>query len=196
MKGVGSSMAEQGSFHFSDGSSNLTPTLHAKDLLIEKCEVSHAVALIKQWHSRLPECTSIAMIAFRAHFKNETVAVAVWSNCSARLLPQDWMELRRMACSPQAPKNTASRMLSIMTRLLVKYFPLCSKAISYQDVEVHKGTIYKAAGWTQGAFYKGTNRDRSKIEGSGKHFLYRTGINGQAPDHSPKIRWEKELARN
>jgi hypothetical protein len=106
------------------------------------------------------------------------------------------MELRRMACGPDAPKNTASRMLAIMTRQLHLYFPLCPRVISYQDTEVHTGTIYKAAGWEIGARYAGTTRDRSSIEGEGKHFGYRTGMNGKAADGSPKIRWEKSLIKD
>ena len=186
-------MVEQGSFQFPDGGSSPTSTLQVKQLRIDRCDISHAVSLVKQWHSRLPECTNIAMIAFRAHYLNVTYAVAIWSNCSARLLPQEWMELRRMACRPESPKNTASRMLSIMTKLIPQYFPTCPKVISYQDTEVHTGTIYKAAGWTIGGIYEGTSRDRSQIEGEGKHFGYRTGMNGKRPDGAAKIRWEKLL---
>ena len=57
-------------------------------------------------------------------------------------------ELRRLAIAPDAPKNTASRMLRIMARMIAKKRPNTKTLISYQDTEVHTGGIYKAAGWS------------------------------------------------
>ena len=45
-----------------------------------------------------------------------TYAVALWHNPSARTLPGHWLELRRMACAPDAPHCTASRFLAEMTK--------------------------------------------------------------------------------
>jgi hypothetical protein len=106
-------------------------------------------------------------------------------------LPQHgWLELRRMALSPDVPKNTASRMLSIMSKLVIKKFPKVKKLISYQDTEVHRGTIYRAAGWEIGATHRGGSWDRPNS----------TNLNGKPrtrPDHNkatgPKIRWEKNI---
>ena len=188
-----SSTVEQGMFQFSDGGSNPTSTLHVKDLRVERCEPSHAVALVAQWHSRLPYCQAGPwMIAFRAHRNNVTYAVALWHNTSARNLPVDWMELRRMACGPQAPANTPSRFLAIMAKLMMQYFPNCTRLISYQDCEVHVGTIYKAAGWTQGPTAYARIRDRSPNRIGTSH-AYRSDSNGLAPNASTKIRWEKLL---
>jgi hypothetical protein len=97
-----------------------------------------------------------------------------------------------MALSPEVPKNTASRMLSVMRRLIERKFPEVEKLISYQDTEVHRGTIYKAAGWIIGATHKGGswNRPNSK------------NLNGKPrtrPDNNqatgPKIRWEIQTSR-
>ena len=49
------------------------------------------------------------------------------------------------AIASDAPKYTATRMLSIMVKRIKKEFPDIVRLISYQDTEVHKGTIYKAA---------------------------------------------------
>jgi hypothetical protein len=57
------------------------------------------------------------------------------------------MELKRMAISDDAPKNTASRMISYMVRDIRKGFPSVPRLISYQDPAVHSGTIYRASGW-------------------------------------------------
>lgn len=192
---VDSSKVEQESFQFPDGGSSPTSTLHASDLIIERCEPSHAVALVAQWHSRLPYCQRGPwMIAFRAHHANVTYAVALWHNTSARNLPHDWLELRRMACGPLAPKNTPSRFLAVMVRLLRLYFPDCSRVTSYQDCEVHQGTIYKAAGWIAASNVPSAPRARNREPNrKGTQRAYRTNSNGFAPNASAKIRWEKNL---
>jgi hypothetical protein len=87
-------------------------------------------------------------LSFSARHRETVYAVAIWSNPVARLLPQTtWLELRRFAIAPDAPRNTASRMLGFMARNLQKTHPHITTLISYQDGDVHRGTIYKAAGW-------------------------------------------------
>jgi hypothetical protein len=94
------------------------------------------------------------------------------------------LELRRMAIAPDAPKNTASRMLGVMRRKIQAKFPEVIRLVSYQDTEVHKGTIYKASGWevanTQEkvADWTNTTRKRSKPQST-----------------APKVRWEYDLTR-
>ena len=92
-----------------------------------------------------------------------------------------YLELRRMAIHDSAPKNTASRMIGWMVREIRKDGFV--KAISYQDTDVHAGTIYKASGWVQGGFRKGGKdawscnvRQRAQAQASGD-----------------KIRWELDL---
>jgi len=40
-------------------------------------------------------------------------------------------------------------MMRIMIKLIRNKFPDIKRLISYQDTEVHKGTIYKASGWNK-----------------------------------------------
>ena len=146
-----------------------------------------------KWHSRLPFyktgfCLN-AKVAYGLFYKNLVYGVAIWSNPVARNLPQkEYLELRRMALSPQCPKNTASRMLSVMTRLIKKKYPEITRLVSYQDVEVHTGCIYRASGWRIGLVHRGGswNRPNSKNLSNGKP---RT-----RPDSNratgPKVRWE------
>ncbi len=102
------------------------------------------------WHSRLPKFVTACPCPLYcgAEFDGLWYAVAAWSPPVARLLPQDWMELRRLAIADDAPKNTATRMLGWMIRHIRKKYPECPRLLSYQDTAVHQGTIYKAAGWT------------------------------------------------
>lgn len=134
------------------------------------------------------------MYAFLARKVDHVYAVALWSSPSARCLPQHFVELRRMACAPDAPKNTASRFLGWMLRQLPKSH---WKAISYQDTDVHKGTIYKAAGWIPAhkVAPKRRVRDRNKPR-AGTNRPYRQDINGTAIAAAPKIRWEIRLMSN
>jgi hypothetical protein len=106
------------------------------------------------WHSRLPLfrtgfIKNMPFPSWAAVYGDKTYAVAIWSKPAAPALPQkEWLELRRLACGPDAPKNTASRMLGYMIRCIRREMPQITRLISYSDTAVHTGTIYKATGWT------------------------------------------------
>jgi len=108
------------------------------------------------WHSRLPiiEWSNVVRnrhsICFGARFNGDLYAIAIWSSPVAANRMKNGrqsLELRRFAISPNAPKNTASRMLSVMRNLIKHQMPDVTWFVSYQDTEVHTGTIYKASGW-------------------------------------------------
>jgi hypothetical protein len=123
-------------------------------------------------------------VCYGAEYAGTWFAVAAWSNPVARLLPQlQWLELRRFAIAPDAPKNCASRMLGWMRRDIRARFPDVVRLISYQDLEAHTGTIYKAAGWTRAEGYK--PRARGWIGWGNQP---RKGRTNQAV--SPRMRWE------
>lgn len=174
-------------------SSHPEAATRARELQFSSCETQHAVQLVRLWHSRLPECQNGPwQYAFRAHKNDVTYAVALWNNPSARCLPSHWLELRRMACSPDSPKNTPSRFLAWMVRYFKHTCPEREKVISYQDLDVHTGTIYKAAGWAVEYISKPRTRDRSKAR-VGTRRDYRSNKNGAEPDSAGKARWSKLL---
>ena len=176
-------------FRVGDGGSIPTSALHARDLQFDSCRKEHSVCLVAKWHSRLPKCAKGPWThSFHAHFDGITYAVALWNNPSTRCLPSHWRELRRMACAPDAPKNTASRFLSWMVRWFEKNHPEAEKLISYQDTAVHSGTIYRAAGWVPEHESLPRKRDRSSNFAG-----CRRAINGEDADISAKIRWSKML---
>lgn len=147
-----------------------------RQLHIEEINVHLACELNMKWHSRLPKIhwsnivRTPPSICFGAIYANVYYAVAIWSGPVARNLNhQNIIELRRLAIAPDAPKNTASRMLAVMRRLIKIKFPEVEKLISYQDTEVHQGTIYKAAGWlpttkTKGDDWTRPNRKRNRTQ--------------------------------
>lgn len=169
-----------------------TPT-SALQLFFTACSRECFVGCNRLWHSRLPEIgRSCGRVYYRAEFEGLIYAVAFWSNPVARLLPQQtWMELRRLAISGDAPKNTASRFISWMVKDIKKRFPDIERLISYQDCEVHTGGIYKASGWRPAEGYVGRKRGWSASGGGGKSRLSRTD-----QSVSPRMRWELELIKD
>ena len=136
-------------FHAGEGGARPTSAL---SLWLEWIDTGRAIALNRLWHSRLPRLgrgsVNIQFPSLAATHDGLIYAVAIWSNPVSRMLPQhDWLELRRLAIAPDAPRNTASRMLAVMTRLIRRRWPNVVRLISYQDTEAHTGGIYRAAGW-------------------------------------------------
>jgi len=162
-------------------------------LEIYEVPLSRARDLNRVWHSRLPLFKTGAAprckINFGAYYDGKFYAAAIWGMPISPALPHHtWLELKRMAICNDAPKNTASRMIKIMTVIIKRRFPFVTHLCSYQDEDVHRGTIYKSSGWVIGAYYKG-----------GKNINYNMGRNIFELDNenknakSPKIRWQKEI---
>jgi hypothetical protein len=165
----------------------------ARQLTVDRCDVRHARVLIARWHSRLPDTQAGPwMAAYRAAFDGVTYAVALWNSPSARTLAGSCIELRRMAVAPDAPHCAASRFLSQMVRAVRLEFPSYERAISYQDLAVYTGTIYRAAGWEVAYVSKPRQRDRSSTR-PGTRRMYRWNLNGLEPDSAGKVRWEVRL---
>jgi hypothetical protein len=104
------------------------------------------------WHRTMPYIglPGMCVPSFAASFANVYYAVALWSlPIAANRLKDGYecLELRRFAIAPDAPKNTASFMLSRMRKAIKGDMPEIKRLISYQDTGAHQGTIYKAAGW-------------------------------------------------
>jgi hypothetical protein len=129
------------------------PTSTLQFMIVE-VSVRSARDLNARWHSLLPRTDLGNLLcgrtsaAYAAVYEGRAFAVGIWSQPIVRqLCDGETVELRRMAICDQAPKNTASRMLSIMRKMIRQKYPQLRKAISYQAVDVHVGTIYRAAGW-------------------------------------------------
>ena len=183
-------MATQEAFQFPEGGSIPTSPLQ---LTFEVIRAQTACKLNAQWHSRFPEIDwsnvvrNKRYICFGANYEGIYYAVAIWSSPIAANRFKDGsllLELRRMAIAPEAPKNTASRMLSFMRKDITKRFPEIIRLISYQDTEVHHGTIYKASGWR----LVETMNKEVKWDKEGRP-------RNEVQSHAPKVRWEFEIGR-
>lgn len=163
-----------------------TPT-SALDFVIEEVDLAIGQWLNQRWHSVLPIVQGLSWgtrkIAYVAMYNKLPYAVAMWTTPIAanRLINGfDALELRRFAIHDSAPKNTASRMLSVMYKLLRKKWPEVFRFISYQAVDHHSGTIYKASGWEICAF-----SDAETWHIGEKRADMQT--------KSAKVRWEKKV---
>lgn len=130
-----------------------------KGVVVEECRAQTACMLNEMWHSRLPNIhwsnvvRNTHYVCYAIFYRQAVIGVAIWSSPVAQNRMKngkETLELRRLALSDVCPKNTATRVLSMMVRLIRMKFPDIKKLVSYQDTDVHHGTIYKAANWTMG----------------------------------------------
>lgn len=161
-----------------------------KDINIEEIRAQSACMLNEMWHSRLPyiHWSNVVRnphyVCYGIFYKQAVIGVGIWSSPVAqnRLKNgKEMLELRRLALSDVCPKNTATYVLSKMIKEIKNKFIDITTLISYQDTEVHLGTIYKAGNWIQVGqteLIEWTTKDRK-----------RTTLQSKAP----KIRWEYNL---
>ena len=159
-------------------------------LEIEEIATIKAIELNNLWHSRLPNANysniirTTHKVCFGAKHKNYWFAVSIWTNPIAKAFNGlGILELRRMAIHDDSPKNTASRFIKINMIIIKNKFPDIWKLISYQDTEVHNGTIYKASGW-KAAHVTQSSEIRWGLGGRERNKII---------TKAPKIRWEKQI---
>lgn len=161
-----------------------------KLLNLKEVGLKYAMDKNSEWHSRLPITSHSNMIRsshkifYGAEYKDHCFAVAMWTDPVANnRMSKEYvrLELRRLAIAPDAPKYTATWMISKMVKDIKNRFPDINMLISYQDTEVHTGTIYKAANW--------------KLDTISKFQDWTTGSRqrNQLQSKSDKIRWSYAL---
>lgn len=164
----------------------------SKQLQIVEIDMRSACDLNRRWHSMLPRsdlgnmlCGNMS-VAYAAEFAGRYFAVAIYSQPIIHALCDGkTIELRRLAICSEAPKNTASRMLAIMRKLVKKKYAFLEKAISYLAIDVHAGTIYKASGWAPAG--KIVDARPQRLTGSKQR------ATGPLQTTSRKQRWEISL---
>lgn len=128
-------------------------------ITIEECRAQIACMLNELWHSRLPKIhwsnvvRNTHYVCYVFKYRQAIIGVGIWSSPVAQNRMKDGktiLELRRLALSDVCPKNTATRAISQMVKMIKIKFPEIKKLVSYQDTNVHLGTIYKAANWKVG----------------------------------------------
>ena len=152
--------------------------------------VKYAMDKNMDWHSRLPITNHTNMIRnahkifYGAEYQDHCFAVAMWTDpVAGNRMSKDyiWLELRRLAISPDAPKFTATWIIAKMVKDIKKQFPDVTRLVSYQDTEAHFGTIYKASGWNLASAPVSIDWNTS------------TRKRNVAQSSAPKVRWEYNL---
>ena len=166
------------------------PPTSPKQLAFKVIRAQTACQLNEQWHSRLPiiDWSNVVRnthyVCYAAEWECEFYASAIWSSPVAQNRFKNGkqiLELRRLAISPEAPRNTATRMLGWMRKDIASRFPDIALLISYQDTEVHLGTIYKADNWVAAAESEGLEWNTESRKRNKEQSL------------AVKVRWEYKL---
>jgi len=166
------------------------PPATPKEFKLVKIRAQTACDLNAKWHSRLPiiDWSNVVRnthyICFAVEYQGEYYAAAIWSSPVAQNRfkhGKQILELRRMAVSHEAPFNTATWMLARMRKRIVELMPDIALLISYQDTDVHLGTIYKADNWQNVAESPGMNWNTDARKRNEEQSL------------AVKVRWEYKL---
>lgn len=108
---------------------------------------------LSRWHY-LGDKGFLSTYNFGVFFSGELVGIICYGIPNAPSIKgiydqtsqNDYLELTRLALSPDCPKNSASRVIAISLKLLAKMNPEIKGIITYADTEQgHVGTIYKAS---------------------------------------------------
>jgi len=161
-------------------------------MTVQEVSMRTAQELNATWHSMLPRtdlgnllCGNMS-VAYAASYSDYWFAIAIYSQpIIASMCDGHTIELRRLAICDSAPRNTATWMMARTRRMLKKKWPHLNKAISYQAVDVHHGTIYKAGNWKPVGEIVDARPQR--LSGSGQR------ATGPLQTTSRKLRWEIEL---
>ena len=158
------------------------------DFTVREVSPSMASAMVRLWHSVLPNIppTNIQRNRHYACFAmvigGYAFAIAVYSSPVNRHLDDGHtLELRRLAISPKCPRNSATWFMARCERAIAGKLPCIRLLVSYQDVDTHAGTIYKAGNWKMAADVRYTPWRKTRTD--------------RAPSQSKakKVRWEKTL---
>jgi hypothetical protein len=122
-----------------------------KDMSVELCDVSEVRDFITKWHYSGGINGVRSRYCFKLLYDGEIIGAAifggvamanVWKKYVSR--EEDLLELRRLCCIDDTPKNTESYFIGQCLRWLLKNTEV-KKVISYADMDCgHSGIIYRA----------------------------------------------------
>ena len=155
------------------------------DFTVEPCERKEIKEFIETWHYSQSINGLQSSHCFKLLHNKEIIGAAIfgglamhnqWKRFSDNQL--NVIELRRLCCIDETPKNTESYFIGKMLKWLAKNTDY-KIVVSYADAQYgHEGTIYKASNFKQLDFRKGAK----VIDWNGKHYhdkSLRTKYNGK-----------------
>jgi len=162
---------------------------------VQPCEIGKIGAFIEKWHYSNNVNGLISNYCFRLlNEKGELVGAMIYGKIAMRGVwkkyvdrENDLIELRRLVCIDETPKNTESFFISKTIKWLLWNTDI-KKVISYADNTYdHRGTIYKASNFN----YEGETMPGRMIEYKGKKYhdkTIRTKYNGQLKPFAQDIK--------
>ena len=136
--------------------------MSVKDFKVTRCERKEIQVFIEQWHYSESINGCISDYCFKlehngvligAMFYGRMAMSGQWKKYGE--CEQDVIELRRLCCIDDTPKNTESYFIGATLRWLKKNTQI-KTIVSYADAEYgHQGTIYKASNFALQGFTKG-----------------------------------------
>ena len=128
----------------------------AKDIIVKVIPSNIANDFVKKRHYS-HKIAATGIINFGAFIDNKLIGVAQWGRPINKYLQinlvknSEWnsfLELNRLVCIDDTPRNTESRFISICLKLLKKNAPQIKWVISFADAtQCGDGTIYRASGF-------------------------------------------------
>lgn len=128
----------------------------AKDIIVKVIPANIANDFVKKRHYS-HKIAATGVINFGAFINNKLIGVAQWGRPINKYLQinlvknSEWnsfLELNRLVCIDDTPRNTESRFISICLKLLKKNAPQIKWVISFADAtQCGDGTIYRASGF-------------------------------------------------
>ena len=169
-------------FQGGDGGSIPTARLH-----FTPARASEVAPLLAARHYLGP--VRSARYAFGGWVDDVLVACQVYRQPTARHMNDPGrLELVRWCLTPEAGKNAGSRMMGWVVRWLRRNAPEVRELISYSDLTMHTGALYRASGWAEWATH---HAERFRVDGIG--YASGHGSWDGKTIQAPKLRWRFEL---
>jgi len=128
----------------------------AKEIIVKVIPSKVANEFVKLNHYS-GKVAATGLICFGAFLDNKLIGVAQWGRPINKYLHlhlientkwNDFLELNRLVCIDDTPKNTESRFISICLLLIKKNAPQVKWVMSFADAtQCGDGTIYRASGF-------------------------------------------------
>lgn len=138
---------------------------------------------VAQWHSHHARSTPGERLALGASVDRQLVAVTVMGTPPQGLDDGSCWEVARLACGPQAPKYTASRLLGAAARVMDAAG--VTLQISYTRID-ERGSCYLAAGWRPVEIVSG----REHTTGN-RSLRWLPGLYDPGTEIIDRVRWER-----
>ena len=177
----------------------------AKDMIIKVIPASIANAFIKKCHYSGKVCNN-SSVHFGAFLNGQlhgaiSLGPSLDKRTTIKLVKNtgwnEFIEINRLAFDEQLPKNSESRAISIVIKLLKKNAPHLKWVISFADAtQCGDGAIYRASGFNLIGLKKNDRLIRMP-DGFVTHGLCLTALSsGTTPrKYNPELKGEKEIVR-